>query len=158
MFSQTSEYALRAMVCLALRTGERVASSVLAEETKVPPDYLAKVLQLLSKSGLVVGRRGVGGGYRLSRDPATIRLIDVIRSVVAVERITTCPLGLENHGPNLCPLHRKMDEAAKAVIDIYDDATLADILRKPGANVPLCNTERTAALTVKGGGSNGSTT
>lgn len=156
MFSQTSEYALRAMTCLALRNGERVSSSVLAEETRVPPDYLAKVLQLLSKSGLVIGRRGVGGGYRLSREAAAIRLIDVIRSVATVERITSCPLGLENHGPNLCPLHKKMDEAAKAVIDIYDDATLADMLRKPGANVPLCNTERTAALTVKGASGNGS--
>jgi Rrf2 family protein len=148
MFSQTAEYALRAMSSLALHAGERVSSGQLAEETKVPPDYLAKVLQLLARSGLVAGRRGVGGGYTLTRDPGKIKLIEVVNAVEKIEPITTCPLGLPNHGPNLCPLHKKMDEAARAIIKIFDDVTLAEMLNAPGANVPLCNEGRTAKLTV----------
>lgn len=149
MFSQTAEYALRAMSCLAIREGDRVSSGTLAKETKVPPDYLAKVLQLLAKANLVVGRRGVGGGYSLAKSADQIRLLDVINSVEKIERITKCPLGLPNHGHNLCPLHRKMDEAAKALIDLFDDVTVADIIGVTGANVPLCNDEQTAKLTVK---------
>ena len=143
MFSQTAEYALRAMTCLALSESDRVASSTLAEQTHVPQDYLAKVLQLLAKAGLIVGRRGVGGGYRLARDASQIRLLDVMNAVGTIERITTCPLGLPSHGTNLCSLHRKMDEVAKAVIDIFDDATLADLLTGPESSRPLCSAHDT---------------
>lgn len=149
MFSQTVEYALRAISCLAIREGERVSSGTLAKETRVPPDYLAKVLQLLARADLVVGRRGVGGGYSLKREAGSIRLLDVINAVERIERITTCPLDLPNHGPNLCPLHRKLDEAARVLIELFGDTTVADIISLPGANVPLCNAEQTTQLTVK---------
>jgi len=154
MFSQTAEYALRAMTCLALGEEGRMSSAALAEQTQVPPDYLAKVLQQLSKAGLITGRRGVGGGYQLSRAASTIRLIDVVHAVEPVERIKTCPLGIAIHGANLCPLHRVMDKATKAVIDILDDIKLSDLINEPGASVPLCSSETRdvrAGLTVRGG-------
>src|SRR5262249_779585 len=62
VFSQTTEYALRAMACLALAPDELVPTSVLADKTKVPANYLAKVLQQLAGGGLIRGRRGVGRG------------------------------------------------------------------------------------------------
>ncbi len=148
MLSQTTEYALRAMTCLAIGQGERVSSATLADMTQAPPDYLAKVLQLLTRAGLVAGRRGVGGGYRLAKPADQIRLLDVVRATTELDRITTCPLGLPNHGKNLCPLHKKMDEAAKAVIEIMDDITLHDLLNQPGENKPLCNADTTARLSV----------
>ena len=67
MFSQTTEYALRAMACLAMYPDDLVATPTLAEQTKVPANYLAKVLQQLAAAKLITGRRGVGGGYRLAR-------------------------------------------------------------------------------------------
>ncbi len=138
MFSQTAEYALRAMACLALHADERVSSGLLAETTQVPQDYLAKVLQLLAKASLIEGRRGVGGGYQIARSPSEVRLLEVIEAVEPLKRIDSCPLGLKSHGANLCPLHRKMDEAAQAVIEIFDDSTLADVLTT-GASTPLCD-------------------
>ena len=61
MLSQTTEYALRAMSCLAYMPDDLVSTAQLAEVTRVPMNYLAKVLQLLSKAELINGRRGVGG-------------------------------------------------------------------------------------------------
>ena len=61
MFSQTTEYALRAMACLALRPQQLTSAIALADQTKVPANYLAKVLQQLAGAGLIDGRRGVGG-------------------------------------------------------------------------------------------------
>lgn len=148
MFSTTTEYAMRAMSWLALSPETLVPTPQLAEKTKVPPHYLAKVLQQLSAAGLITGRRGVRGGYKLSRDAGKITLLEVVRAVVDVERIERCPLGLENHGPNLCPLHRAVDKAAASVIDIYGKLTLASLIENPGTSKPLCDAETTAKLTV----------
>lgn len=151
MFSQTTEYAMRAMACLALQPQELLATPALAKQTKVPANYLAKVLQQLAQAKLITGRRGVGGGYKLNRPAADISLLDVINAVAKVERITTCPLGLPNHGPNLCPLHKKVDEASAAVIAVYDGVSLADLLSAPRSNKPLCDTDTSAKLTVSAG-------
>jgi lysyl-tRNA synthetase class 2 len=60
MYSQTAEYALRAMACLALRPNVLVSTNVLARETKVPSNYLSKVLQTLANAGLIEGRASPG--------------------------------------------------------------------------------------------------
>ncbi|GMV24748.1 MAG: putative HTH-type transcriptional regulator [Phycisphaerae bacterium] len=154
MFSLTAEYALRAMACLALAPGRLVPTPNLAGQTKVPPNYLAKVLQLLAAADLITGRRGVGGGYKLARPAGEITLLEVIRAVTQVERIRACPLGLPTHGTNLCPLHRKVDEAAAAVIELYGRTTLADLLADPNRPRPLCEVPgaptMSATLTVDG--------
>jgi Rrf2 family nitric oxide-sensitive transcriptional repressor len=149
MFSQTTEYALRSMSWLAMSPDRLVPTVQLAERTKVPSHYLAKVLQQLAAADLIAGRRGVHGGYRLTRPASTISLLDVVRAVATVERITTCPLGLDNHGPNLCPLHRRIDDAARALIETYSSVTLQDLVDQD--RKPLCDTETTARLTVSAG-------
>lgn len=150
MLSQTAEYALRAMACLAMRPDELVSTSVLSEQTKVPPDYLAKVLQHLSSAHLINGRRGVGGGYKLTRPASKINLLDVVNAIDAIKRIETCPLGLANHGPMLCPLHRKLDLAAAALIEVFNGVTLQDLVSDPMASRPLCDSKATAKLGIDG--------
>ncbi|QOJ00163.1 MAG: Rrf2 family transcriptional regulator [Phycisphaeraceae bacterium] len=150
MLSQTAEYAMRAMACLALRPDDLTSAGALAQRTKVPANYLAKVLQQLGSAGLVDGRRGVGGGYKLARPASKINLLDVIRAVSTLERIRECPLGLKNHGPNLCPLHRKTDQAIASLIALFEGSTLDDLLDGPGSNKPLCDEKATHQLTVHG--------
>lgn len=147
MFSQTTEYALRAMACLAMRPEELMPTPTLAEQTKVPPNYLAKVLQQLAAAKLITGRRGVGGGYKLAKSSGEIKLLDVINAVTTVSRIESCPLGLASHGSRLCALHKKADEAAAAVIDVYNGTSLHDLLSDPNPNKPLCET-KPATLTM----------
>ncbi len=148
MFSVTTEYAMRAMAWLALSPDTLVPTATLAEKTKVPPHYLAKVLQYLAGAELILGRRGVRGGYKLRRPANQITLLDVVRSVAQVERINSCPLGLENHGPNLCPLHRRIDTAAKVIIETYGSVTLHDLISQPNSPKPLCDEQTTAKLTI----------
>lgn len=148
MFSQTTEYALRAMALLAYYPDQLVPTPTLAEETKVPPTYLAKVLQQLAGADLITGRRGVGGGYKLSKPPEEINLLDVINAVAPIRRITSCPLGLADHGSNLCPLHRRMDNAAKVIIELFEGVTLADLVNQREGSRPLCDKAKAAKLTV----------
>lgn len=71
-------YGARALVDLALHQGEgAVPLSVMAEEQGIPERYLGKIVQELRRHGLVQSVRGAGGGYRLSRDPAEVTLLDV---------------------------------------------------------------------------------
>jgi len=146
MLSQTAEYALRAMSHLAYMPDGLVSTGELAEFTKVPSNYLAKVLQSLARADLVTGRRGVGGGYRLARASTEITLLDVINAIDPIRPISTCPLGLENHSGALCPLHSKLDEAARTMISMFDGITLKDVISEPGRNRPLCNTEMTKKI------------
>lgn len=111
LFSQTTEYALRAVVWLADHVGEPQTTQQIAKATKVPAKYLVKVLQPLGRAGLVHAQRGLGGGFTLARSPQDLTVLDIIDVVEPLERIETCPLGLKAHGVNLCPLHRKLDDA-----------------------------------------------
>ncbi len=152
MFSQTTEYALRAMSWLALTPDTLVSTQTLAEKTKVPPHYLAKVLQQLSAAKLIIGRRGVRGGYKLSHPPQQISLLDVVRSVAEINRVTACPLGIVTHTAQLCSLHRPTDAAAMAVIDIYGSVSLHDLLTDTRRPAPLCEAQQAASLTVSAPG------
>jgi len=148
VFSQTTEYALRAMACLALAPDELVPTSVLADKTKVPANYLAKVLQQLAGGGLLRGRRGVGGGYTLARPSESITLLEIINTVGDLHRVRSCPLGA--HGPALCPLHRAIDQAAETVMNLFEGVTLRALIEDPRyANQPLCEAAATASLAVK---------
>ncbi len=129
MFSQTAEYAVRAVVWLASLSGqERLGVRQVAEGTQVPPSYLSKVLQSLSRAGIVESRRGVGGGHSLSRDPGELTLLEVVNAVDPIRRIQGCPLGLASHQGRLCGMHAKLDQAMKMVEDTLRQATIADLL------------------------------
>lgn len=141
------------MSCLAYMPGELVSTAQLAEVTHVPMNYLAKVLQSLAKADLITGRRGVGGGYRLARPATEISMLDVINSINPIEPITKCPLNLENHSGRLCPLHARLDAAARSMIDHFGSITLHEMISQDPDIRPLCNTEMTAKVELTLGGS-----
>lgn len=140
MFSQTVEYALRAVVHLAMHAPEPQKTSEIAEATKVPAAYLSKVLQGLRERELVHLQRGVGGGVTLTRAPAAISILDVVNAVDPIQRITTCPLDLKSHGVRLCALHRRMDDAMQKMEDAFRRTSLAELLADSNPSVPLCDT------------------
>jgi Rrf2 family protein len=150
MFSRTVEYALRAVVHLAQEAPKARTTAQIAEATQVPKDYLSKILQGLAKKGIVDTQRGVGGGVSLSKTPEEVTILDVVNAVGAIVRFDTCPLGLPNHGENLCPLHRRMDEAMAMVEDAFRKSTLAEVLADPSnSSVPLCDAMQTLQLRKK---------
>ena len=141
MFSQTAEYALRAVAYLASQTGEPRTVQQIAVVTKVPTGYLAKVMQALSRAELVHSQRGLGGGCTLLVPPDRLTVLDVVQAVDPIRRIRRCPLGLAGH-VNLCPLHRRLDQAIALVEDALRQSTIAELLAeaKPshGIPIPLC--------------------
>jgi len=138
MLSQTVEYALRAMVYLASFDEEPQPTDKISEKTQVPAPYLAKVLQNLTRKGLVRSQRGVRGGFLLAQAPEEITVLDVVNAVEPIQRIRTCPLELKSHGVRLCPLHFRLDRALEMVENAFRQSTLAEILAEPTDSVPLC--------------------
>ncbi len=149
MFSQTVEYALRAVVYLASEAPEACTTKQIHGATKVKQAYLSKILQRLAKKGIVQTRRGIGGGVTLAKSPENLTILDVVNAVEPIERIKTCPLGLSSHGVRLCPLHKRMDAALAWVETAFRDTTLAEVLAEPSASVPLCESARPQTLKLR---------
>ncbi len=138
MISQTAEYALRAIVFLADNDGKSCTTQQIAEVTEVPAGYLSKVMQSLSRSKLVNSQRGIHGGFTLSKESSKLTVLEIINAVDPVQRIHECPLKIANHGKNLCPLHRKLDNAAAAVETAFAETTIDNLLAVPKSRKPLC--------------------
>ncbi|MFL5341559.1 MAG: RrF2 family transcriptional regulator [Gemmataceae bacterium] len=145
MFSQTVEYALRAVVYLADQDEARTTPQI-AAVTKVPAPYLSKVLQSLNRAGLVRSQRGLHGGCQLARPADAVTIWDVVQAVEPIRRIRSCPLDLASHRTKLCPLHRRMDEALAAVESALRASTLAELLAEPTTSKPLCPFPQTIAV------------
>ncbi|MBK7670895.1 MAG: Rrf2 family transcriptional regulator [bacterium] len=138
MISQTTEYALRAVVWLALTPDSQQGTKKISEAIQVPSGYLSKVLQKLTRAGLVTSSPGRSGGFRLARDPADIRVLEVVNAVDPLQRIQSCPLGLASHGSNLCALHRKLDDDLARTEEAFASTTITDLLDDRSGTQPLC--------------------
>jgi Rrf2 family protein len=143
MFTKTQEYALRAVVWLAQHHDEgAVDNARIAAGTGVPTSYLSKVLQGLSRAGIVVSKRGVGGGFCLEPEPEELTVLDVIGAVEPLRRITTCPLALKSHKKHLCPMHAQLDEALALVEKTLGNSTIRDVMSEPGRPTPLVESRK----------------
>jgi Rrf2 family transcriptional regulator, nitric oxide-sensitive transcriptional repressor len=131
MFTRTSEYALRAVIWLAGHRGKQQVVEQIAEGTRVPADYLAKVLHKLGRAGIVDAQRGFNGGFALPPSSEKMSLLQVINAVDPIRRIKECPMGLDEHMGQLCALHQRLDAAIAGVERALSASTIADILKDP---------------------------
>ena len=90
--SSLADYAVVMMTAAARHCGgiARLNATVLAEETGVPLPTAQKLVSRLSSAGLIESTRGTGGGFRLSRPPASISLADIIEAVEGPIALTPC--------------------------------------------------------------------
>ena len=128
MISQSAEYSLRAVLCLASRDGAALTTQQIADDAQIPAGYLAKILQILGRAGIVNSQRGVNGGFTLAKAPQSLTLLEVVGAIEPSRRITECPLRLPEHALSLCPLHRRLDDAAAAVERILRNTTVSELI------------------------------
>src|SRR5688500_20206135 len=89
--SKKADYALMAMKHLAQKTGVSSTSArEIAEQYDIPIELMAKVLQRLVRTGLLVSTQGTRGGYTLSRPPALISVADVVEAIDGPFTVTPC--------------------------------------------------------------------
>ncbi len=148
MISQTVEYSLRAVLALAHRGDDPCTVPQLAALTEVPAPYLAKLMQRLVRCKIVRSRRGRHGGFSIARPAKDLTIWDIVDAVDPLPRIRECPLKIDSHGANLCPLHRRLDEALAMVEQSLRNTTLAELLTAANGRPPLCPREGTALVAL----------
>ena len=130
MLTATSEYALRALIHLARLSKESsILGRDLAQQGRIPRDYLVKILVALRNVGMVEAVRGQGGGYRLSKPPEQIPLIDVVEVFEGIRSKPGCLLGEnpECSDEHPCSAHAAWKQVLGAYIEFLTTKTIADI-------------------------------
>lgn len=124
-----TDYGLRMLMRMASTPGQAFSSAALAEEFGLSRNHLSKVMQRLSRGGIVETRRGGGGGAMLARPPQDIRLGDVVRLLEEDLPLVECfnsetnTCSLDGH----CRLKARLRFAENAFLVSLDRSTLADI-------------------------------
>jgi len=104
--SQTTGYAILALGFMHECGGRLVLAKEITQRTGIPLPYLSKILHALSRTGLVVGKRGYQGGFALSRSADKVSLCDVAEAVEGRGWLPDCLLGFTNcTALPLCPIH-----------------------------------------------------
>lgn len=109
MFSKTCEYAIRAVLFIARRsstTGAKVGIKEIADGIDAPEHFIAKILQDLSRRGMVQSMKGPGGGFYFEQESLNYTLADIVRTIDGDKIFSGCALGLKHCSESQpCPLH-----------------------------------------------------
>ena len=109
MLSNSSKYAIKAVLYLALNSNEeqRVMVKDIATSTNAPQAYLAKLLQELSREHIISSVKGPKGGFYLSESNRLHSLMDIVNVIDGEKRLHSCVLSLEKcDADKPCPLHK----------------------------------------------------
>ena len=132
MITKTGLHAVRAMTALAkLPAGAFAGAAHIASDIGAPQNYLAKLLQALSREGIVESQKGLGGGFRLARAPEEITLLDIVEPIEHVSRWSGCILGRpECSEQNPCAIHHQWKKVRDAYLRLLEETTTADLAAK----------------------------
>ncbi len=127
-FSQTTGYALKILSVLCSSEGAWKRSKDLSRETGIPSNYLSKILNQLGKHGLVVGRKGWGGGFRLGESATTSTILEVVEIFEGRVDLNTCVFGLSECDPDdPCSMHRYWKPVREAFRKVLLGVTIGDL-------------------------------
>jgi Rrf2 family protein len=120
------------MVALArLPEGAYAGAAKVAQEIGAPQNYLGKLLQTLARDGLVESQKGLGGGFRLARDPKSITLLDVVEPIEHVSRWAGCILGRpECSDADPCAIHTRWKAVREAYLHMLRRTTISELVAK----------------------------
>jgi Rrf2 family protein len=137
MLSKTGLHAVRALVALArLPRGEYAGAANVARAIGAPQNYLGKLLKNLAEHGLLESQKGLGGGFRLARDPSEITLFDVVEPIEHLSRWSGCILGMSACSDSApCALHERWKAVRGAYLHMLQRTTLAELVAKGQSEV-----------------------
>ena len=134
MMSKKTKYGLRALLALAERAGQGpVQVSELAQKQRLPRKFLEAILLELTRHGLLLSKKGRGGGYVLSRKPGDITVGQVMRALEGPLALTPCVSVTayrrceECIDEETCGIRLAMKEVRDATSHILDNTSLAGL-------------------------------
>lgn len=137
LVSTRGRYAIRVMIDLAEhRHGKFIPMKEIADRQEVSLKYMTKIMQALTKSGLLDGQHGKGGGYKLNREPADYRVGDILRltegtlTPVACLDVTDCRCDRAAE----CRTRPMWNELDRIINEYLDGITIADLMEEDAAD------------------------
>ena len=126
IFSKKCEYGLQGVLYLAAHLDENVISAdEIAKALNIPKEFISKILQSLTESGIVNSKKGKNGGFTLAKNPSKIRLIDVVAAIDGLEVFNNCVLGFPQCSPDHpCPVHQIWGELRTQAYNMLTEETL----------------------------------
>ena len=128
--SKKADYALIAMKHLAQKTSGSPSTSAreIAEQYDIPIELMAKVLQRLVRTGLLVSTQGTRGGYTLSRPARSISVADVIQAIDGPLTVTACSTEKNDcEQYSKCSIRDPLWQIRERIVAALDTVTLAEM-------------------------------
>jgi Rrf2 family protein len=136
--TRAADYAVRVMVHLAgLPPETRASRSELAVAAACPEQFLSKVLQNLTRAGLVISHRGNTGGFELPPNQRGATMLTIVEAIEGPMRLNIC-LGADRAcaRQEWCPAHDVWTEAQAAVAQVLRSSTIADLAQRTAVRKP----------------------
>jgi Rrf2 family protein len=132
IFSRECEYALQAVLFLALRReGEMTSIKDLVKILGLPYHFLAKILQRLTQKGLLISLKGPQGGFALAMPADEITLLHIVQAVDGTDFTRTCVLGFaECSGTNPCAVHKRWQTIREDIHEMMVGKSVAQLARE----------------------------
>jgi Rrf2 family protein len=127
--TKKADYGLIALKHLAnTHSGSSATAKEIADSYGIPLPLLAKVLQKLTKTGLLRSLPGTNGGYLLARDPGRITALEVIRAIDGPIILTSC---FTSHGEcdqsERCTVREPLRKVHEGILEILQRITISDM-------------------------------
>lgn len=131
MFSKACEYGIRASIFIATKSsqGIRVGIKDVAKEIDSPEPFTAKIMQILTKNGIIDSAKGVGGGFEVSNQAIkSIKLIQIVDAIDGDNIYKGCGIGLkECSEKHPCPVHNEFKKIRELLLDMLTTTTLEEL-------------------------------
>ena len=129
LLSKTCSYGIRAAIYIATQNGQHyVPIKEISDTMNISFHFLTKILQMLTKEGLIESVKGPGGGVGLKRKPNEITILDIIHAVECDNIFDECVLGLPGcSDENPCPMHSSWGVLRKDLHNMLQQETIEDL-------------------------------
>jgi Rrf2 family protein len=136
MFSRACEYAIQALLDLVERQpGVYTPVREVASQRNIPYHFLGKIVQQLTKRGLLIANKGPRGGIALSSPADEITLLQVVEAIDGLDITTRCLMGLPScHDAAPCPLHIEWGKNREQIMEMLTQKTLKQLMEESGSN------------------------
>ncbi len=130
MLSNTSKYAIRAVIYLALYASPEKKAGIreISSKLGIPTPFLGKILQMLAKHQLLISTKGPHGGFCLRRPAMDITLMEIVEIIDGTELFDTCVIRTELCNSDApCSLHEKISGLRSQMKGVFLTETLEDL-------------------------------
>jgi len=133
MLSNTSKYAIRAVIYLALHAGEekKIGIKQISKELSIPTPFLGKILQTLAKHKLLSSTKGPHGGFGLGKPAEEIALIEIVDIIDGQDIFKKCLIRLEDcNEKEPCSAHKKYGKIRKSLHELFKKEKISDFVEE----------------------------